>query len=173
MYKVTLAFLILWPTLAMAQSSIAPEIVIQRIATSGAKSVVDSMYQNGEEWRQVVAGVATGDEAWLNVAVKLRPGTDAGTAEQLILSIGEALGHRPLSVLKITAPVLGIKKICGGPDVDDVRFDSYALSIKEIDTRTKILGSITDLNFVMLRDKCISELNDSKLGIASFYGIAH
>ena len=52
----------------------------------------------------------------------------------LELAVGEALEHRPADVLRIALPMFGIN-VCGGPDVDDPRFDSYECSIAAIDAR--------------------------------------
>jgi hypothetical protein len=173
MHITTIIFaVILWPTLVMAQPTISTDSVAQRIAIDGAKKTVDAMYQNGMEWRQLLTAVATGDEQWLRVAVQLYSGTDAGTTSQLRNSIGEALEHQPQTVLKIVNPALGISGICEAPDVDDKRYDSYSLSTKAIEKRKKMLGAITDPLLAGVRDQCIKELNDSKRGIARFYGVA-
>ncbi len=164
---------ILWPTLAMAQPTISADSIAQRITVDGAERTVGAMYQNGKEWRQFLTAVAAGDEQWLKVAVQLRSGTDAGTTTQLLNSIGEALEHQPQTVLEIVSPALGMAGICGAPDVDDKRYDSYSLSTKAIEKRKKKLGAITDPVFAEVRDQCIKQLNDSKRGIARFYGVAH
>jgi hypothetical protein len=164
---------ILCPTLAVAQPSITTDSVAHRIATTGAKKTVDAMYQNGKEWHQFLSAVAAGDEQWIKVAVQLRSGTDAGTTTQLLNSIGEALEHQPQTVLENVIPVLAIADICGAPDVDDKRYDSYSLSTHAIEKRKKMLRNITDPVLVEVRDKCIKQLNDSKRGIARFYGVAH
>jgi hypothetical protein len=174
MHKVILLFApILWATLVWANTPLSPDGVAQRISIVGAKNTVDTMYQDGKEWRQLLTAVATGDEQWLKVAVDLYSGTDAGTTTQLLNSIGEALEHQPRAVLEIASPALRIKDICGAPDVDDKRYDSYSLATKAIKKRKKMLGTITDPHLAGVRNQCISQLNDSKRGIARFYGIVH
>jgi len=60
-------------------------------------------------WQQLLAGIATGTEAWLKVAVALQAVSDAGSAEQLELAVGEALEHRPSNVLRLAIPTFPLE----------------------------------------------------------------
>jgi hypothetical protein len=162
---------LVWSSLACGQTELTPDIITKRLSKNDARMVVNNMYDNGREWRLFLSGVATGKTAWLKLAIKLMPGTDAGATSQLFLSIGEALEHQPQNVLKIAVSEFGTGKVCGGPDVDDSRYDSYALSIKAIAFRKAMLLKVDDANLFKVRDACIRELDNSKQGIARFYGV--
>jgi hypothetical protein len=160
-----------WSTLAWGQTGLTPDIITKRLSKNDARVVVRNMYDDGREWRLFLTGVATGKPEWLTLAIKLVPGTDAGATSQLFLSIGEALEHQPQNVLRIAVSELGTGKVCGGPDVDDSRYDSYALSIKAIELRKTMLLKVDDSKLFKVRDACIKELDSSKQGIARFYGV--
>jgi len=150
-----------------------PQAAIERISTRGTRQVVGELYSDYDKWNSVLRNVATGSEEWLQVAVALRPGTDAGTTSMLENVVGEALENRPENVLRIAVQGFSIPSICGGPDVDDARYDSYELSIKAIDKRKKNVAAVTDPDLEKLCDQCIKYLERSKKGIANFYEVKY
>ncbi len=162
---------LVYSSITCGQTELTPSVVIERLSGNAPRTVVESMYNNGLEWRQFLTGVATGKPAWLRLAIKLKPGTDAGATSQLYLALGEALEHQPQNVLKIAASELELGEICGGPDVDDPRYNSYALSIKAIEHRKAMVMKVNDSILRTIRDVCIRDLEDSKQGIASFYQV--
>ena len=148
-----------------------PKVLIQEIESKGAKSVVSELYNNTTTWSFVLRKIASGEQSWLKVAVALHAGTDAGTSEMLTLSVGEALGNNPKNVFTITAKSFELNNICAGPDVDDARYNSYKLSIKEINRRINKITVVKDRAMKKTRKECIQYLEASKKGISDFYGI--
>jgi hypothetical protein len=74
------------------------------------------------------------------------------------LATGEALEHQPRAVLEIVGPEIGIKSVCGGPDIDDSgTYDSYNLSIKAIEKGKRVLRTVSDPQLIAVRDQCIRE----------------
>jgi hypothetical protein len=166
----TLAALAIWPVLVFGQSALTPEDVLERIAKNGARVTVAQIYSNPMQWRAVLTGIATGSKLWLNAAVGLRSGSDAGASNQIDLALGEALEHHPQWVLAVAVPAVGYKRVCGAPDVDDARYNSYSLSTAAIDRRKSMLRSVTGGEADSARE-CIRNLNDSVAGVARFYGV--
>jgi hypothetical protein len=169
MLRVLISLAVL-PLAAFAQGAVTPEAIGSRISSVGAKPALAEIYADQTTWHRVIAGIASGETAWIKVSVELHRVSDAGASEQLELAVGEALGHRPLSVLKVAIPAFGIARVCGGPDVDDDRYNSYALSAKVIEKRKRMVRTISDPSLRAMRDKCLGSLEESKLGIARFYG---
>lgn len=155
---------------ALCDPALTSNSVVSAIAKSGAKTILDHLYEDQRQWNALLAAIATGQEDWLRIAKKLRRVSDAGAREQLELAAGEALEHRPASVLSIIAADFGIASICGAPHVDDSRFDSYELSIKTIERRQELLRTIRDPRLRSQRDACLSTLEEAKKHIARFYG---
>jgi len=171
MLRAVFYVVMLWPCLALPQASLTPDDVLGRIAKLGARPTLDAMYEDGGEWHQVLSGIATGERHWLKVAVELHPTSDAGPSRQLELATGEALEHHPSTVLEIAVPVIGIRSVCGGPDVDDKRYDSFELSTRAIEMRKRMLRTVSETGLLALRNRCIQQLEASKAGIAKFYGV--
>ena len=64
-----------------------------------------------------------------------------------VASIG-ALEHRAENALSITAETFGIDTICAGLDVDDKRFDSFALSMAAIDRRIAHVREVANVTLI-------------------------
>ena len=154
-----------------ADLPLKPEALLQEINLKGARAVVIELYKNSNVWDAVLKKIATGNRSWLEIAVALRPGSDAGSSEMLTLAVGEALEHNPTTVLQVAPKAFQLSSVCSGPDVDDHRYDSYELSMKAINRRIEKLSTIKDRSLLNPSKKCIGHLEESKKGIAQFYGI--
>jgi hypothetical protein len=148
-----------------------PELIIGEVQSRGARIIVWELYDDDKTWLSVLQKIASGDESWLRVANALRAGTDAGASEMLTLAVGEALEHNPKNVFRIASEAFGVSDICGGPDVDDVRYDSYELSMKAINLRIAKVAAVKDPSLEQISKECIHYLEASKKGISDFYGI--
>ena len=148
-----------------------PQAIIDEVSSRGARAVILELYTDSDVWYSVLRKIATGDELWLKAAVALRSGSDAGVSHSLDVTVGEALEHAPEQVLRIASQSFGLRTICGGPDVDDIRYDSYELSMQAIERRKKRVAAISDSDLKSTRDKCINYLEASKSGIARFYEV--
>jgi len=147
-----------------------PQALIQEIESKGAKPVVSELYSNTTTWSFVLRRIASGEQSWLKVAVALHAGADAGASGMLTLAVGEALGNNPKNVFTIAAESFELSNICAGPDVDDARYNSYKLSIKEINKRIEKISAVKDRSTEKTGKECIQYLEASKKGIADFYG---
>ncbi len=148
-----------------------PESVIREVESRGASIVVSELYDDHKAWHSVLQKIASGDASWLTVANALHPGTDAGASEMLTLAVGEALEHNPDNVFKIALKAFEVSAICRGADVDDVRYDSYELSMKAIDLRIDKVAAVKDPSLEKKCRECIHYLEESKKGISDYYGI--
>jgi hypothetical protein len=134
-------------------------------------TIVQELYSDLDVWDFVLKKIGSGQESWLKVAVALRPGSDAGSSEMLSHAVGEALEHSPENVFRITLNDFDLADICGGPDVDDARYNSYELSLKAINLRIDKVSSMKVDSFESARKECIRCLEASKDPIARFYGV--
>ncbi len=105
------------------------------------------------------------------VALQLRPASDAGTTTDLRLALGEALGHRPKVVLTKATEAYRLWEICGGPDVDDPRFDSYELATAEVERRVQAVSAITEPQLEKAKADCLAELRASDPHLRRFYRV--
>ena len=165
----SLAFVLLAATISSRTPALTAETAARLVREKGAHVALRHFYEDERQWANLLQGIATGRTSWLRVANQLRSASDAGAAAQLQFAVGEALEHQPANVLKIALPIFGMSA-CGGPDVDDSRFDSYDLSIGAIQKRKRMLAQLESSSLRLARDRCIHELESSISGIAQFYG---
>ncbi len=148
-----------------------PDLIVGEVSKRGAGVVVSELFDCRKKWDFVLRQIATGDKSWLRASVALHPGSDAGASEMLTLSVGEAIEKQPENVFQIALGEFRLESICSGPDVDDIRFDSYEDSIRAIERRQKRLSMISDPNIQKLGKDCMRLLEDSKSRIAEFFGV--
>lgn len=147
----------------------SPKTTIEEINKRGARGIVAELYSHPNEWNAVLRNIASGDKSWLRVAVALHPGSDAGSSEMLTNSVGKALENAPENVFKIASKEFQLSSICGAPDLDDDRYNSYTLAINAIDLRQNKISTIANPELSKLGKKCIQLLEASKADVKSFY----
>jgi hypothetical protein len=167
------SLLLLLASVASAQTVLSPQAVTKAMASHGVKSTLQRLFDDQTQWSAVLAAIATGTRAWLDIANTFHAVADGAPGEQLESTIGEALEHRPGNVLAIAIPNFALEVVCTSPDVDDPRFDSYDLSMAAIERRQARLRSVREANLLALRDSCIAELEKAKGLVAQYYGRAH
>jgi hypothetical protein len=78
-----------------------PKEITQAAKSRGATKVVAELFNTGTWAKYVYPGISSGDKQWLDVAVVLKPGTDAGASEELNDALSLALLRQPDLVLPI------------------------------------------------------------------------
>ncbi len=176
-FVLSIAFVFLGHTLLYGADSLSnnyyskPDAIINEIKSRGAVAVVAELTKDWSVWNFICDEIATGDQTWLKAAVALKVGTDADSSEMLDLALGEALEHEPENVFKIAANTFELVFICGAPDVDNARYNSYELSMKAIDLRIKKVAAVKDQSLQKMSRECLKYLDESKKGIAEFFQV--
>lgn len=94
--------------------------ILDRIHKEGAKEVVKQLNTpDDKQWNWVVNRIDLGSAEWLDVADKLRSGTDAGATEDLEMAVSRALVHNPNHVLKMTGGVWKLERVCGDYEIEE------------------------------------------------------
>ena len=150
---------------------LSAKAIQEEIKVLGPKKVCNSLYDDKTKWNSLLKYISSGDEKWLKVAVNLREGLDAGASEMLSLAVGEALEHNPENVFKFALNSFEINVICGAPDVDDQRYDSYELAIKAINKRINKVSSVKGRNLKEKCNECLRHLSEAKKHIANFFQV--
>lgn len=147
-----------------------PMHLLMVIQKKGARATIEDLYKNYITWNLLLKKIASGDQQWLNVAVRLRPGTDAGSSEMLGLAVGEALAKFPGNVLSICVPYFEIDTVCSSLDVDDPRFGaSYELAIAEIQKRIDAVSVISNPALEKAKKICLKNLKESIPDLKHFF----
>ena len=146
-----------------------PKSIIEKVSKHGADKVVAELFENIDIWLLVMKKISSGEEKWLQVAVALRPGTDAHATETLFLALGEALVKAPNRVLALFSDDFSIEYICSYPDVNDPRYDTKDKNLKELEKRKKILLSLSNKKLKSVQKECLKKLEDSKKEVSEWF----
>jgi len=108
------------PELASAAPS-AAQVEIS-LAKVGPKATIAGLVATGE-WDAAVDEISRGDAVWIALAPALAPGADAGTAEDLGISLAFALPRNAAAVLAAVGDpdpaVFNVEEVCGLPFIED------------------------------------------------------
>jgi hypothetical protein len=89
-----------WP----AGVAVTPEEVHAMIAAHGARATVQALAVpdvGPNRWERVVRGIASGDPAWLALAEPLSSGTDAGTTDDFVIAMSDAVIANATATLRL------------------------------------------------------------------------
>lgn len=78
-----------------------PNEIIQATKSRGASQVVTVLFKTGVWAKYAYPGISSGEKQWLEAAVILKPGTDAGASEEMNDALSLALLKRPDLALPI------------------------------------------------------------------------
>jgi hypothetical protein len=89
-----------WP----AGLAVTPAEVRAMIAARGARATVQALAAPDEgpnRWERVVRGIASGAPAWLALAEPLSAGTDAGTTDDYVIAMSDAVITNATATLRL------------------------------------------------------------------------
>jgi hypothetical protein len=137
------------------------------IDTKSAREVVNrlgnSPHNAGGEnnWSRLVEQMWNGHAAYIALAPKLAPGTDAGTAEDLGIALAHALPLVPSAVLSAidpnNGPVLGVRRVCGVPFIEGTVKDIPGY----IRAAQSSAGKVTSPQLQAVKAACLKQLNEA------------
>jgi len=141
--------------------------IISEIKLKGAKEVIARLTsdENWTEFEKVCDEIETGKKEWLEVAKLLAPGSDAATAESLIISVARALPKSPRHVLSLVAETeqdpkggFTVEMICTSPFIESEPGVSERYLIE---TEKTLASTDTSDNIQLntLRLKCLDNIH--------------
>jgi len=133
------------PTIAAIEASIVRD---------GAQATVGALF-NGRRWDEVASHVARGEPGWVALAGKLAPGTDAGTAEDLAISLAFALPRDAPAVLAVLhSGAADVSDVCGAPFIEGTVRDVPAYARQA----AAAVGRVADPRLAATRAACLDAL---------------
>lgn len=142
---------------ATAEEALA-EYLLREVESRGPAVVLNQEYSNHEEWTQLIRHIEQGSDAWLRVASLLYPSSDAGARQELEGAVGEALAARPESVFNVAYPAFDASQVCGAPDMNDDRYNTYPKALVGIDRRIAAVKNVRKKNALVTRNQCLDAL---------------
>lgn len=126
-----------------AGAAITPQEVRTMVERDGAAATVRTLSEGGSEaapnrFAAVESGIASGDQAWLDIVPLIRPGTDGETGEGLSMSLAEALPRNAAGVLRASGTPDDVTSVC----------DPLAFEEMTPERRTYVQSAITAVEAV-------------------------
>lgn len=138
---------------------VSPEDVRSMIEAQGAQGTVAALEPDGDKtrWTSVMAGIATGQPAWLALATPLEPGAENASYADLNDALKAAMVVNPTGVLAVVNeanPNLSTESICApaGYEMDPAWYAAY------YDALTPAVESVTDPSLASVRSACLEIL---------------
>lgn len=91
-----------WPTGVAA----TPAEVRAMVTGRGARATVQALAEPADgpnRWTSVIRGIALGEQVWLDLVPQIRGGTDAGTTDDLVIALSDAVVSNPAAALRLFA----------------------------------------------------------------------
>jgi hypothetical protein len=150
-----LALVVIMGTSALAAAKPTPETIAADIAAHGADAVVARLAKHGD-YDRVLGHIDQGGTKWVALAPKLAPGTDAGNAEALIISLALALPKNPQAVLALLSGnnAFQIDDVCGAPFIEGTVKDVPAYVRKA----RAAVSRVMDAKFAGAKAACLASL---------------
>ncbi len=144
---------------SIAAASLLPsasDLEVQ-IRANGAQATVRKLWATSPEWDILLRRIESGDSAWVKVAVALKPGSDAGSAETLKQAVSLSIQKAPEQFLSIAWPAFG-QEACHDLQIEP----SPQQHVQFMDATRKALSSVSDDTLTSRRDACLEALQGNR-----------
>lgn len=142
-----------------------PRRIEANVQSQGADGVVRDLYEDPDRWELFLDHVSSGSPAWLNAALAVAPGTDAGATQMLAIAVFMALEPSPQEVLQVfqrssqsPEPALSPLEVCGDWVYIDYPEDEARALIR---ARISKLREVGNPELAIVRDECVRLLMEA------------
>lgn len=133
-----------------------PAAIKKEVTRRGAKPTVAHLWKDRKGWNSLIHHVERGEKEWVDVAVLLLPGADAGATAEIKAAFPRALAANPEHLLRLVGQrKLDLADVCDDPSTAD---DSSAdvqefldVTIRQLQKRT-----FSDEGLEKLRTECLA-----------------
>jgi hypothetical protein len=141
--------------------------LLEEVNSKGATAVVRSLWGK-PAWQSVTEKIASGDAAWIDVALALRKGSDAGATSELHSAMFLALGRNPAYVLRTAEPQYSLSEICAG------RVDpppTFQEALAELTRTRAAVEQVQARELQSQKDLCLAKLREGEGHLKRFFGV--
>jgi hypothetical protein len=161
-----------WITIFVESTSLAqedPHSLMQQINKMGARSAIRKLWENQGIWENVMKRIASGEEDWVELAIALYAGSDAGAASELRDAMFQALRQNPAYVLGRAEPTFPVSDLCGGRSDP---LPTYKDAIAEQESTIAAVKTVKSEELNSKKEACVSKLEEEKGHLRRFFGIS-
>jgi len=148
--------------------SLTPELLLHDVDNRGASVVVRDLWNRHDPWNEVTKRIASGENAWIDVALALRKGSDAGASSDLRDAMFQALAKNPAYVLQHAEPEYPLSELCEGR-VDPP--STYSEAIAEQVRTEKAVEQVRTIELQEKKELCLIKLREGEGHLKRFFGM--
>lgn len=163
-------FTLLLPTIDTLGQSTAPmpDQILSKVKKQGADKVVKELSRDTNKWESLLDSISSGRSKWVEVAVALAAGADAGKSTDLRTAMFLALRKAPAQVLKVAEPAYPIAILClGRPDP----LPTFEAAIDEVRATITAVEGIDEPAVSGKKQVCLQKLHESERDLKRFFGL--
>jgi hypothetical protein len=142
---------------------LTPDLIRAMLAKQSPAAVVQAIDTGEAEnnpWSGVLDQIETGNQDWIDLVPLLAPGTDAGTAEALVITLSRTLKTNAPGVLKVIADgAFTVADICADNDIE-VPVTDY---VGFLDKVTVTVAAVLDRPLRDVRNQCLHQLGAARV----------
>ncbi len=146
-------------------AQVTPAEVVAMIESQGESAAVNALWSSGESdqptrFDTAMRGIATGDPAWLAVALRIAPGLDASASDSFAMAIQDALTTNAAGSLRLMSQLANFQAGCTHQSFEPATGQVRAFYI----TAIAAVEAVSDPALARLKATCLSQL---KSGLAT------
>lgn len=151
------------------------DVLLRAIKKDGASAVVQSLWGK-PAWSEITAKITSGERPWVDVALALGEGSDAGASETLRDALFVGLGKNPAYILDVLPTVeqsprqpFSLSTVCGG------RTDPLNTYWEAVTELKHIEAAVEKVEADALRSKkqlCLKRLEEGAEGLKRFFEVS-
>lgn len=141
---------------------LTPDLIRAMMAKDSPTAVVQAIDNGDDEnnpWFGLLDRIETGDPDWIDLVPLLAPGTDAGTAEALVIALSRALKTNAPAILKLVANgEFTVGDVCIDNDIE-VPLGDYLDFLDQIGVT---VAAVLDPELSKVRGECLEQISAAR-----------
>ena len=136
-----------------------PRQLLEEVNQNGARKTVLRLARSQADWSAVMERIASGQKAWIDLAVALKPGSDAAQGAALYHAMLRAMARNPSYVLTHAQPDYPLALLClGRPDPPP----AYREATAELDAAKEALEKMKTVELRYQKELCLAQLREGQ-----------
>jgi hypothetical protein len=131
-----------------------PQALLVDIEREGARPVLSRLWADHQLFEAITGRVALGSAAWLEVARRLRPASDAAASLSLDFAVARALHRAPSRVLPMIGGDFRLRFICTSPYIEA----PLSVDIAHLRAVERTLSNFRTTKYAAVKAQCLAEI---------------
>lgn len=142
--------------------------LLDEVEQNGARKTVLRLYGDRPAWTGVIEHIASGQGEWIDLALRLKPGSGGASNDELRDAMFRALARNPTYVLTHAQPAYPLATLCSGRVVP---LPTYKEAIAELAAVEDALNKVRVEDLRYKKELCLAELREGRAQLRRSFGL--